>query len=511
MTLRRDAVAVKLFLTCWIVFALHFATNVVREHYPAFALAERGTLRVDPYVGLHPDFVEVEGRGVFINNNPGASMLAAIPYALVRPLVDAIVTRSDRARAQRGTPLTTDYADPRPNRIAFFRRVRERGLDIRFGLASFAIQVLFTAPLSAASAVVIRTLLLRSGFGATASLWLALLYAFGTPVFFRSGHLNHNLLVSHASLFSFALLYRPGGVEARPSRLLGAGALAGAGVLCDYSGVVPLAALGVYALAKLVRRFGPRAALLRTAWMVVGAALPIAVLIAYQGWAFGNPWLPAQHHIPATELSVRGWNGLDWPSLDLVAANLFDPRFGLLPFGPLLAIGLVAPALAWRGRSLLPGAELTLALGLFAALLAFTRANQYARLQWNTGFRMLVPAVPLLFLATAAVLVRLPRALAVGLGAAAVAHAACLAMVREDPLQSIAAVATGGPTLPWLTTLWRTGDQYLPLLQRIGPQGLPLLVLAGLSIAILWWLPRGAATSRSGLDSRRVRDVDGRS
>ena len=179
--------------------------------------------------------------------------------------------------------------------------------------------------------------------------------------------------------------------------------------------------------------------------------------------------------------------------------------------GPLLAIGLVAPALAWRGRSLLPGAELTLALGLFAALLAFTSANQYARLQWNTGFRMLVPAVPLLFLATAAVLVRLPRALAVGLGAAAVAHAACLAMVREDPLQSIAAVATGGPTLPWLTTLWRTGDQYLPLLQRIGPQGLPLLVLAGLSIAILWWLPRRAATSRSGLDSRRVRDVDGRS
>ena len=39
----------RLFLTCWIVFSLHFATNVVREHYPAFSLVEDGDFqRVEP-------------------------------------------------------------------------------------------------------------------------------------------------------------------------------------------------------------------------------------------------------------------------------------------------------------------------------------------------------------------------------------------------------------------------------------------------------------------------------
>ena len=33
----------RVFLTAWIVFSLHFVTNTVREHYPAFSLVEDGT------------------------------------------------------------------------------------------------------------------------------------------------------------------------------------------------------------------------------------------------------------------------------------------------------------------------------------------------------------------------------------------------------------------------------------------------------------------------------------
>ena len=36
------SVRVRLFLVSWAVFTLFFATNVVREHYPAFTLSERG-------------------------------------------------------------------------------------------------------------------------------------------------------------------------------------------------------------------------------------------------------------------------------------------------------------------------------------------------------------------------------------------------------------------------------------------------------------------------------------
>ena len=45
----------RLFLTSWILFGLMFATNFVREHYPALALVEDGSYRLDRYYELHSD------------------------------------------------------------------------------------------------------------------------------------------------------------------------------------------------------------------------------------------------------------------------------------------------------------------------------------------------------------------------------------------------------------------------------------------------------------------------
>ena len=36
-----DNLGWRIFLTCWIVFTLHFAPDIVREHYPALALGDR--------------------------------------------------------------------------------------------------------------------------------------------------------------------------------------------------------------------------------------------------------------------------------------------------------------------------------------------------------------------------------------------------------------------------------------------------------------------------------------
>jgi hypothetical protein len=69
----------RIFLIAWIVYSVHFATNVVREHYPAFSLAEHGTFRVDEYQGFHSDiFVHRDGHSV-IGNQVFVSMLAAVP------------------------------------------------------------------------------------------------------------------------------------------------------------------------------------------------------------------------------------------------------------------------------------------------------------------------------------------------------------------------------------------------------------------------------------------------
>ena len=74
----------RIFLTAWILFAAMFATNVVREHYPALALVEDGTYRLDRYHELHSDIFEHRGHW-YINNNVGTSVIAAAKGSINSP------------------------------------------------------------------------------------------------------------------------------------------------------------------------------------------------------------------------------------------------------------------------------------------------------------------------------------------------------------------------------------------------------------------------------------------
>ncbi len=495
-------VAWRLFVTAWLLFALHFATNIAREYYPAFSLAERGTLRVDPYIGLHPDLFEVPGRGAFMNNNPGTSVPAAVPYLLARPVIDRAVERVAAARAASGDEVSTEYQDHRPLRRKFFKQVRELGLDIRFGLASGVIQLGYTAPLSALAVVVMRSLLLRLGFGAGQAMLLALLYGFGTPVFFRTGFINQNLTVAHLALFSFALVHRPAGQTPGARSLAAAGFLVGYGLVCDYSGIVPIVVLGAATLARLSADHGPRVGLIRALPYVGGGILACSLLLLYQAWAFGHPLYPAQHYMPATEFSGDGWNGVHLPALDLALQNLLDLRFGLFTAGPLLLLAFAAPWLRDSGGPRLPRRDLVTAFAMFLGIWLFASCIAFARLQWNTGVRYLMPAVPFLFLATATVWVRLSPRTRFLLGGLAVLQAWSLAMVREPPIESLATALLGGPQLPWLTVLSKMDGQFLPLLSRESPNPMLLLLLTGLGLFWLWWPLRSQGRSLDGPPQR---------
>ncbi|HSB53785.1 MAG TPA: hypothetical protein VLD58_05490, partial [Gemmatimonadales bacterium] len=93
----RTAIRLRLFLTCWIVFVLHYATDFVREHYLVVSIVEDHSYALDKYYGLHVDIFknppEAKVQGAHHGANPGMSMVAAIPYALFRPAVDFIVSR----------------------------------------------------------------------------------------------------------------------------------------------------------------------------------------------------------------------------------------------------------------------------------------------------------------------------------------------------------------------------------------------------------------------------------
>lgn len=232
-------IAIRLFITCWLVYAVHFATNTVREIYPALSLGDHLSFDVSEYLGLHPDIFQLPGRGAFINNNPGASILGAVPYTLSRPVIEVIVERAQQARATSPGEIR-DYETDFPLREEFYRKAYERGLDVKFALAAGVMQAFLMAPLSALSAVVMFYVLLKLTSSPRASLVLALLYAFATPVFYRTAQLNHNLLLGHFALIAFVLLWRPWDNQSDPKRpfYFLAGLLTGWTVVLDYSGIV---------------------------------------------------------------------------------------------------------------------------------------------------------------------------------------------------------------------------------------------------------------------------------
>lgn len=470
------ATCIRIFLTCWLVYMLHFATNTVREVYLALAIGDHFSYRVDEYGGMHDDLFETPGRGWHIGNNPGASMLAAIPYAAAAPAINAIAERVNRQRAISGAK-PPEYHSVWPRAREFFAEAWRRGYDVKFGLGAWVMHAFCMAPFSAAAVVVMFLVLLRLTGGQQVSLWLALLYAFGTPVFFRTGFLNQNMLLGHFALAGFALLWFG---ESRRSSAL-AGLAAGMGVLCDYSGLAPAAVLALYCLLKQPRHL---------VWFAAGAIPPVLLLWQYQYASFGNPFLPGQHYMPPVEFIDRGYQGVSGPQAELAYMLVLDHRFGLFTSSPLLLLALAAP---WVKRLGLPRRELWVALLGAASVWALFMTVNYTRLQFNTGIRYMAPAIPFLFLPAALVLRRMFESRAGAMAGYAIAVAAvtlswCLAMYRDVERglglgEPVLRVFTSGFMLPALNTLGRISGGELG---AVNPSPLPLFALSAAMLYGIW-------------------------
>jgi hypothetical protein len=484
----RRGTALRLFLTCWIVYALHFATNTVREIYPALALGDHMSFDVSEYTDLHPDIFAIPGRGVFINNNPGASILGALPYTLARPLIDWVVDRVRRAR-NASPDLVPQYNTPFPLVREFYRKASERGLDVKLGLAAGVMQGFMMAPLSALSVVLMFYILLALTGSVRTSLLLALLYAFATPVFYRTAQLNQNLLVSHFALFAFALVWRPTDDSSRPRErnYFFAGLLSGWTVVLDYSGIVVVLALALYTLAIQRRRSPEPKSSADILCYGSGASCAIVVLLAYQWMSFGHPLYPAQYYMPIATYTHLGYRGMDWPQIDLFWETAFSIRFGLFTSAPILLLSLYVPG--WfRGQRVLDLSELYFILGFSLLFFLFCAANQYGRMQFNSGVRHAVPVTPFLFLLVAGVLIRMPTIMSTLIGILTTYWSWCLAMYRDvehglGVMESVIHVTIEGFRFPWLTTLKNMG--YFP----DGASAVPLLFLLATLLWVLWSVP----------------------
>lgn len=457
------ALSWRLFLTVWLVYSVFATTNVVRETYLAVSLGEQGTVRVDKYRDLHPDLFEFPGRGWYINSNPGASILGAVPYALlVRPAI-AVATRLRPGIAEPKPPAT--YDDPRPNRTRFMNAARARGLDVVLGLAALGTGVTLMAPLGALAAVFLFQWLRGRVGDDRRALGLALLYALATPALFRAAFINQNAILAHLVLGAWILMTglspRAPAAAPGPRSLAGIGALLGYGLVCDYSAIPFLVVFGCWILRDGYRRGGAGTALRDGATYAAGAFACIAILLGYQWAAFGNPLWPAQRYMPPTEFSVRGWLGFTLPTGQLLVGNLLDPRYGLFAYSPLLLAAAVTPFMRRHGGAWMPDRSQLAWIGAcLVALLLFSSSTQFANLQWNTGVRYMVPVAPLLFLAAVPALSTMPRPARWSLAGATLAISLAVSMTREDIPTAFRFIASEGPTLPVLLVMRRMASGY---------------------------------------------------
>ena len=208
-----------------------------------------------------------------------------------------------------------------------------------------------------------------------------------------------------AAVCVFTAFYLLATFDTRPSstRAMAAGFLAGWAVLNDYPVFLVAAAIGIYALFKLPRWT-------HVAQFAAGAAVTVAIMLAYNWGAFGNPFFfsyqafklsPAENH-QFPEQAV-GFVGLTYPKARILWNVLLDPQRGLFFCNPVLllsifGVGYFARLKRWR-------AEFIVTVYSFVVLFLFNAAYGESIVSWGggtaTGPRQIVASVPFMVLALA--------------------------------------------------------------------------------------------------------------
>jgi hypothetical protein len=462
---------VRLFLVCWVLYSAHFATNVVREHYPVFSFIEHGHLRLDEYAGFHADIFQHRDGHWYTGNQIAGSLPPLLPLFVFDPVLDAIQAYSlERLAELRAAGQEPDYSydTEYPNRPGFLKKVKEQGLELRFGAATVVSSVFCMAPLSALFVVFFYGILRERGVPRERAVLLAFLLGFGTPIFYRTAHLVHNMFLMMTTFGCFWLLWpRPAdALPLPPKRVYWAGFLGGWCLALDYAGVIPLLCFYAYLILARAPSVGLWRSILESFRFVAGSVPPVLFLLFTQWWMYGNPFMPGQFWMPDVNYTDRGWRGMALPNVEVFWRNLFGPNWGLYSFSPLLLLGLLPARVHGAGNWIVPARERWAQNGFILVFMLFCAANQYSLMQFNTGFRYFLPLVPFIYLALCDHLVRLPRWGVLAIAIPAIVHSWVLSMIRYtqpdlgvgEPavVESWVRFLASGPQLPWLTVLRQT-------------------------------------------------------
>jgi hypothetical protein len=344
------------------------------------AIVERQTLYIDGYDVNTGDVSPGSNGHTYINKPPGASILAAAPYAVVYAV-------------ERGLHAPVD---------SLTRMNRWISTALSAGLCGALIgPILYIYGRR------------RIAASRAAALCVSGVILFGTIVFPYSTMLFAHVPAALVLLLAFTLL------ETRP---FAAGIAAGIAVACFY--VCALAAVVLVLLAFSYQR--------RTAVRFILAGLPFALLMAvYQWLCFGSPFRTSME--ASTRFTEKGllFGVIALPSTDALYGITISPYRGLFFVSPILLLAVAGFAVMKRN-----GEYWALVAIASAFILVIASFNG-----WHGGFafgpRYLVPIIPLLGIPMMAVRLR-PVWIVAAIAAAILSVGVNFIATATDPMPSSA-------------------------------------------------------------------------
>jgi hypothetical protein len=337
----------------------------------AYALVERGTVSIDGFEICTGDRAYVNGH-YYSDKLPGLSFLAIPPYVAAK----YVLKLPDH-------PVKPAKAFP------------YRAADYWATLG--------TAGLATALAGALLTILAGDlGCGPRRAALIGLAYGLATPAYAYATLAYGHQVTAAALLGAFALLWRPASDSLKVVRAGLAGFLA-AGASAVELQVAPVSAiLGLWCVALVLTRRWPIRAL---SSFMMGASLPMLVVLIYNFVAFGSPWDMGYFHEDLKQFqqvhNAGNRLGLGRPNWGLLRALLWGGHRGLFFYAPILLLSVPGWIVLAVRRS---WAAVVVSAAVCAAVLLVNLSYPEWTGGWSTGPRLLIPLIPFGMLPVASLL-----------------------------------------------------------------------------------------------------------